>query len=113
MTKNGRIWNNGIIDYELGEASCDLLTQLYDVKLVEIRLYRCFKRREGTMNYRVILVESDEGVAVSCPALKGCHSQGKTKEEALENIRDAIREWLDCEAAERSLFSVTEAEVIV
>jgi hypothetical protein len=40
------------------------------------------------------------GVSVSCPALKGCHSQRQTKEEALENIRDAIREWLDAEGAE-------------
>jgi len=45
-------------------------------------------------NYRVILIESEEGYAVSCPALKGCHSQGATREEALENIKDAIREWL-------------------
>ena len=55
---------------------------------------------EGTMNYRVVLIESDEGFAVSCPAVKGCHSQGRTREEALENIRDAIRDWLDAEEAE-------------
>ena len=48
------------------------------------------------MTYRVLLIESDEGVSVSCPALKGCHSQGATKAEALENIRGAIREWLAC-----------------
>ena len=28
---------------------------------------------------------------MSCPALPGCHSQGDTIEEALENIKDAIR----------------------
>jgi len=44
------------------------------------------------MEYRVILIESEEGFAVSCPALRGCHSQGRTKEEALENIHAAIRE---------------------
>lgn len=49
------------------------------------------------MEYRVVLIESDEGYAVSCPALKGCHSQGATREEALENIRDAITEWLEAE----------------
>ncbi len=47
------------------------------------------------MKYRVVLIRSDEGYAVSCPALRGCHSQGETKEEALENIREAIREWHD------------------
>jgi len=64
-------------------------------------------------NYRVIIVETDEGVSVSCPSLKGCHSQGKTKTEALENIRDAIREWLAGKDAEKSIFSITEEEVTV
>jgi predicted RNase H-like HicB family nuclease len=47
------------------------------------------------MKYPVILVESEEGFAVSCPALPGCWSQGSTREDALVNIRDAIRLWLD------------------
>ena len=47
------------------------------------------------MEYRVVLVQSEEGFAVSCPALRGCHSQGSTMVEALENIKSAIREWLD------------------
>ena len=64
-------------------------------------------------NYRVTLIEHDDGVSVSCPALKGCHSQGRTREEALENIRDAIREWLAAEADEAKQFKVTEAEVAV
>ena len=65
------------------------------------------------MNYRVTLIEHDEGVSVSCPALKGCHSQGRTREEALQNIREAIQEWLAAEADEAKLFKVTEAEVTV
>ena len=65
------------------------------------------------MNYRVVLVESEEGFSVSCPALRGCHSQGKTREEALANIREAIREWLAAEQAEKSIFSITEEEVSV
>jgi predicted RNase H-like HicB family nuclease len=52
------------------------------------------------MNYRVVLIESDEGFAVSCPALRGCHSQGATREQALENIKTAIREWLEAEEPE-------------
>jgi predicted RNase H-like HicB family nuclease len=47
------------------------------------------------MRYPVILVKSDEGCAVSCPALPGCWSQGNTREEALANIREAIRLWLE------------------
>ncbi|MBI5091955.1 MAG: type II toxin-antitoxin system HicB family antitoxin [Candidatus Hydrogenedentes bacterium] len=55
------------------------------------------------MDYRVVLIESDEGFSVSCPALRGCHSQGYTREEALQNIRDAIREWLNAEESEKPL----------
>jgi predicted RNase H-like HicB family nuclease len=65
------------------------------------------------MAYRVVLIESDEGFAVSCPALRGCHSQGATREEALANIRDAIREWLACEDPDESIVAITEEEVVV
>jgi len=46
------------------------------------------------MNYKVLLEESEEGFSVSCPGLPGCWSQGATEEEALENIQDAIAEYL-------------------
>ncbi|HKO96540.1 MAG TPA: type II toxin-antitoxin system HicB family antitoxin [Pyrinomonadaceae bacterium] len=46
------------------------------------------------MTYKVVLHESDEGFSVSCPGLPGCWSQGVTEEEALENIQDAIAEYL-------------------
>ncbi|HEY2546563.1 MAG TPA: type II toxin-antitoxin system HicB family antitoxin [Candidatus Acidoferrum sp.] len=39
-----------------------------------------------------IVVEGDaDGYFVSCPALQGCYSQGDTYEEAVENIKDAVR----------------------
>jgi len=47
------------------------------------------------MNYKVALHKTEEGFSVSCPALPGCWSQGNTEQEALENIRGAIREYLD------------------
>ncbi len=47
------------------------------------------------MRYTVLIDESAEGFAVSVPGLPGCHSQGKTEEDALANITDAIREYLD------------------
>ncbi|HEV1286414.1 MAG TPA: type II toxin-antitoxin system HicB family antitoxin [Bryobacteraceae bacterium] len=46
------------------------------------------------MTYRVALLESEEGFSVSVPGLPGCLSQGRTREEALENIRSAIQEYL-------------------
>ena len=47
------------------------------------------------MKFKVMLCESDNGFAIFCPGLNGCVSQGDTKEEALENIRDAIRLYLE------------------
>lgn len=46
------------------------------------------------MKYKVVLHQSEEGFAVSCPALPGCWSQGETEDEAVENIQDAIQEYL-------------------
>ncbi len=65
------------------------------------------------MNYRIVLVESEEGFAVSCPALRGCHSQGASREDALGNIKIAIREWLEAEEAEAEAFTITEEFVSV
>jgi predicted RNase H-like HicB family nuclease len=47
------------------------------------------------MRYKVILDISEEGYSVSVPGLPGCHSQGDTEEEALQNITDAISEYLE------------------
>ena len=46
------------------------------------------------MKYKVALRKTDEGFSVSCPGLPGCWSQGKTEQEALENIVDAINEYV-------------------
>ncbi len=48
------------------------------------------------MQYR-ILIEQDEGgvYVVECPSLPGCISQGKTRNEALANIQDAIKGYLE------------------
>ena len=46
------------------------------------------------MKYKILLEKSEEGYSVSCPGLPGCWSQGQTEAEAMENIQDAIREYL-------------------
>jgi len=59
--------------------------------------------------YRVALKKSEEGYSVSCPGLPGCWSQGTTEDEALANIRVAIREYV--EAAEE-LASNEDARIV-
>ena len=46
------------------------------------------------MRYKIAVLKTDEGYSVSVPGLPGCWSQGVTEEEALQNIQDAIREYL-------------------
>jgi predicted RNase H-like HicB family nuclease len=47
------------------------------------------------MKYEIKLIKTEEGYAVCCPTLPGCWSEGKNKEEALENIKSAIQEYLE------------------
>ena len=48
------------------------------------------------MKFRVIIQQDEDGAFVAeCPSLPGCISQGRTREEALENVRDAIRGYLE------------------
>lgn len=46
---------------------------------------------------RQVIIEPDEtgGYVVSCPSLPGCHSQGETLDEALDNIREAIDLYIE------------------
>jgi predicted RNase H-like HicB family nuclease len=65
------------------------------------------------MKYTVVFHRTDEGISVSVPSLPGCWSEGDTEQEALENIQDAIREYL---AAIAELYNAQETyqiEVIV
>ncbi len=65
------------------------------------------------MNYRIRLIETDEGWSVSCLDLPGCHSQGPTRNEAIEAIREAIQLWLDLEAEECGIKSAETLELTV
>lgn len=65
------------------------------------------------MKYKVALRRSEEGYSVSCPGLPGCWSQGQTEEEALENIGDAIREYLEAVQDTIREGEVREVEVSV
>lgn len=55
------------------------------------------------MKFNVTIDRDEDGVwVVECPAIPGCVSQGETKDEALENIQDAIYQCLQV-CAERGL----------
>lgn len=48
------------------------------------------------MKVKVVLEQGEDGYFVArCPALKSCWSQGKTRDEALANIREAIALYLE------------------
>ncbi len=48
------------------------------------------------MKLHVLVEQDEEGFYVAeVPALPGCLSQGETREEALENIREAVEGWLE------------------
>lgn len=65
------------------------------------------------LRYKVVLTHSDEGVSVSCPGLPGCWSQGANDEEALENIANAIREYLAAVLESLREGDIREVEVTV
>ena len=62
--------------------------------------------------FHVALLEHDEGVSVSCPELPGCHSQGANVEDALANIEDAIRDYIDLYGEPETRCEIREMEVL-
>ena len=65
------------------------------------------------MHYKVVLHRTDEGISVSVPGLPGCWSEGDTEQEALDNIRDAIHEYLAALDDQFQGAEVREVEVAV
>lgn len=60
------------------------------------KAFKVFQGRE-VMNLKVVLEQDEDGISVAtCPSLPGCISQGKTEEEALSNIKEAIVLHLEC-----------------
>lgn len=48
------------------------------------------------MNLKIVIEKGEDGYFVAyCPSLKACASQGKTRDEALANIREAIDLYLE------------------
>jgi predicted RNase H-like HicB family nuclease len=52
--------------------------------------------RREKMKYRILIEQDEDGAFVAeCPSLPGCVSQGKTRQEAIENVQDAIRGYIE------------------
>ena len=66
------------------------------------------------MKLLVTLERDETGMIVAqCPAIPGCVSQGRTEEEALENIREAIQACVEARAANGMPVTVTVREIEV
>jgi predicted RNase H-like HicB family nuclease len=72
---------------------CQFFLLLHKLFLIT---FRFAKGLEGLfMKYKVNFKKTGEGYAVWVPGLPGCWSQGQTEQEALENIKDALRAYLE------------------
>ncbi|MBI3754911.1 MAG: type II toxin-antitoxin system HicB family antitoxin [Deltaproteobacteria bacterium] len=67
------------------------------------------------MRFKVVITYDSEykGYVVDVPELEGCMSQGKTIDEALLNIKDAIKGWLEVEKKHGRLGAFEEKEVFL
>lgn len=57
----------------------------------------------NTYRFSIIIEQDEHGYFVRCPELQGCYSQGDTYEEAMKNIKDAIRLHVQDRLADREL----------
>jgi len=67
------------------------------------------------MKFKVVITYDPEykGYVVDVPELVGCMSQGKTIDEALTNVKDAIKGWLEVEKKHGRLDIPAESEVFL
>jgi predicted RNase H-like HicB family nuclease len=66
------------------------------------------------MRFTITIEQDEDGIFVAeCPAIPGCISQGKTEKEALENIKDAIKECLEVRAEKGMPLTVAMREIEV
>jgi len=72
------------------------------------------KEEDSTMKYRVLIEQDEDGVFVAeVPALPGCISQGNTRTEVLNNIKEAIGLYLESLEAHGDPIPPTISEEIV
>ncbi len=95
-----------------GETPRNIDIDLTSNLLHTIILYICWLIKEkAVVKYPVVVNKSQYGYDVHCPVLPGCHSQGDTLEDALENIKDAISTYMEMIADETKNAQVYEVEI--
>ncbi len=66
------------------------------------------------MKFTVTVDRDEDGIWIAeCPSIPGCVSQGKTKDEALENIKEAIKSCLEVRAEKGLPLSIETSQVEV
>jgi predicted RNase H-like HicB family nuclease len=65
------------------------------------------------MKFAITLEPDEDGfIVASCPALAGCHSQGRTREEAIANIKEAIQGYIASMRKHGEPIPVTDVEEV-
>ena len=65
------------------------------------------------MKFAITLEKDEDGfIVASCPALPGCHSQGKTRQEAIANIEEAMRGYIASKRKHGESLPVTDVEEV-
>jgi predicted RNase H-like HicB family nuclease len=73
-----------------------------------------YGRRKRDMKFLVTILQDEDGVFVAeCPSIPGCVSQGRTEQEAENNIKEAIKECLEVRAEKGIPLTVTTLEIEV
>jgi predicted RNase H-like HicB family nuclease len=66
------------------------------------------------MKFLITIFQDEDGMFITeCPSIPGCVSQGKTEQEAIANIQDAIKECLEVRAEKGMPLTITTREVEV
>ncbi len=66
------------------------------------------------MKFDITMFQDEDGVFIAeCPSIPGCVSQGKTRQEAEQNIKEAIKECLEVRAERGMPLTVTTSQVEV
>src|SRR5438309_7769290 len=75
---------------------------------------RSWSKMGSSMKFVVSIFQDEDGVFIAeCPSIPGCVSQGKTEQEAEQNIREAIKECLEVRAEKGMPLTVTTRQVEV